>query len=255
MPKLSSAETRAIAPLAERQLRRWAGTLASWADPSQRRVERLPEDVKPFVALSRQAGAGGEDVGRLVAAALGCECLDRELLTRLAESEHLPRILLEFVDETTSTLVREVFSRWLDARVITQDEFVRRLGHLMLIAAHDGPAVFVGRGAQFILPRDKALAVYVIAPLERRVADAMTRRQLDHQAAEAWVRDTDEDRAHFIRHQFHADPTDPRLYDLTINLEWLDQQTAARTIVEAYRQRFGRSVPAGGRVIGATSRG
>jgi cytidylate kinase len=250
MPKVSSAESRAIGPLAERQLRRWVRTLASRA---QRAPERLPEDLHPFVAISRQAGAGGEDVGRVVAAALDCECLDHELITYLAERCHVPTILLEFVDETTSTLVRDIFTRWLDARVITRDEFVRRLGEVMLMAIHDGPKVFVGRGAQFILPREKALAVQVIGPLERRIADTMVRRHLDRKAAETWVRETDEDRAHFVRHQFHEDPSDPRIYDLVINLERIDHETAARVIVDAYRHRFGMPATPGGREPDAPS--
>jgi hypothetical protein len=246
MPNLSSAERRAIGPIAERQLRRWAQTLGSRAQSARRAPDRLPEDLYPFVAISRQAGAGGEDVGRVVAAALRCECLDHELLTYLAERCHVPTVLLEFVDETTSTLVRDILTRWLDARLITQDEYVRRLGEIMLMAVHDGPAVFVGRGAQSILPRERALAVRVIAPLERRITDTMMRRHLDRKAAEKWVRETDEGRAHFIRHQFHEDPSDPRRYDLVINLERIDPETAGRVIVAAYRHRFGIPAPRGG---------
>lgn len=53
------------------------------------------------------------------------------------------------------------------------------------------------------------------------------------------MHETDKDRAHFVRHQFHEDPSDPRIYDLLINLERIDHETAARVIVDAYRHRFG----------------
>ncbi|MFN8546018.1 MAG: cytidylate kinase-like family protein [Candidatus Binatia bacterium] len=250
MSKLSSAESRAIAPLAERQLRRWAMDLTVQEHLPERALARLPEEVHPFVAISREAGAGGEEVGQVVAAALGCECLDQKLLGFLAERCHVPTVLVEFVDETTSTLIREVFRRWLDPRVLTADEFVMRLGEVMLMAARHAPAVFVGRGAQFVLPRDKGLLVRVIAPVERRIVATMTRRGLDRAAAETWVRDTDAGRAHFIRHQFRQDVTDPRLYDLVINLEHFDQQTAGRVILDAYHHRFGLPAAAG-RDLGA----
>jgi hypothetical protein len=74
----------AIAPIAERQITRWAMSFqATERLVPHRMLARLPEDVHPYVAISREAGAGGGEIGRLVAERLGCECLDNQLLTHI----------------------------------------------------------------------------------------------------------------------------------------------------------------------------
>jgi cytidylate kinase len=235
MAKHVPEEVSAVAPIAERQIRRWAMSLRA----EERRVPgQLPGAVHPFVAISREAGAGGAEIGRLVAARLGCDCLGNQLLTCMAEQYGLPEGLLHLVDETTSGWLHETVRLWLDRRAITQDEYVMHLGQLLVLATRQGSAVFVGRGAQFLLPRERGLAVRIVAPLERRIARAMERRKLGREAATAHVRDTDEGRMSFVRRHFHADVADPRVYDLVVNLEYLDREAAAEVVAATFRRRF-----------------
>ena len=51
------------------------------------------------VTVSREYGAGGGEVSRLLAEALGWELLDRELLHQAAAVEHVPDADLERLDE------------------------------------------------------------------------------------------------------------------------------------------------------------
>ena len=48
-----------------------------------------------LITISREYGAGGGEVARLLAKTLGWELLDRELLHRAAELEHVPDADLE----------------------------------------------------------------------------------------------------------------------------------------------------------------
>jgi cytidylate kinase len=239
MAKHDPQELSAIAPIADRQIRRWAMSLqAEERLAPERMLARLPGEVHPYVAISREAGAGGGEIGRLVAERLGCECLDNQLLTHMAERYGLPEGLLHLVDETISGWLYDTVRLWLDRRAITQDEYVMHLGQLLILAARQGSAVFVGRGAQFLLPRERGLAVRIVAPLERRIARAMERRKLGREAATAHVRDTDEGRMSFVRRHFHADVADPRVYDLVVNLEYLDREAAAEVVAATFRRRF-----------------
>jgi cytidylate kinase len=239
MTRTTVGELGAIAPIADREVRRWALHLQATARPTpERAVAQLPEEVRPYVALSREAGAGGGELGRSIAERLGSQCLDTQLLTYMAERYGLPEGVLDLVDETASSWLHETFRLWLDRRAITQDEYVMRLGQLALLAARQGTAVFVGRGIQFLLPRARALGVRVIAPLEQRIQRTMERRGLGREAAGQYVRDGDAGRAAFIRRHFHRDATDPHLYDLVVNLESLDRDRAADVVAEAFRRRF-----------------
>jgi cytidylate kinase len=235
-------EAKAIAAIADRQMKRWAMSLrVEERQAPERFLARLAEDVHPYIAISREAGAGGGEIGRVAAERLGCECFDNQLLAHMAERYGLPEGALRLVDETTSGWLYETFRLWLDRQAITQDEYVMHLGQLLLLAARQGTAVFVGRGAQFLLPRDRGLAVRIIAPLERRIARTMHRRDLDGATAAAYVRDTDLGRMSLVRRHFHQNVADPGLYDLLVNLQYLDTATAADVIAEAFRRRFGIS--------------
>ena len=237
-------EQRAVGPIAERQVARWTVGLQAEAraNPSLA-AARLREEVRPYVAISREAGAGGGEIGHLVAERLGCECLDNELLTYMARRYGLQQGLLNLVDERVSGWLYDIVRLWSDPRVITLDEYLMHLGQLAFLAARQGTTVFVGRGVQFLLPRARGFAVRVIAPFEQRLALTMERRTLGREAAAEYVRQTDEGRASLVRRHFHADVVDPALYDLVINLEHLDRPTAATIIADAFRHRFGSSAP------------
>jgi cytidylate kinase len=240
MKGLAPQELAAIAPIADQQVRRWALALqvAGRLDPEPT-AAGLADALRPYVSISREAGAGGSEIGHLVAKRLGCDCLDNQVLTYMAERYGTPESLLHLVDERTSGGLYETFRLWLDGRTITQDEYVTRLGQVAALAARQGSAVFVGRGIQFLLPRDRGLAVRIIAPLDQRVARTMERRKLDRDAARLSIREADHGRAFFVRRHFHAEVADPALYDLVVNVGRLDFRTAADLIAHAFRVRFG----------------
>ena len=67
-----------------------------------------------IITIAREYGAGGSEVARKLAETLGWELLDRELLHRAAEIEHVPDAELERLDKgpsrspTASTCTRPI---------------------------------------------------------------------------------------------------------------------------------------------------
>ena len=57
-----------------------------------------------IITITREYGAGGGEVARKLAEALGWELLDRELLHQAAEVEHVPDAELERLDEKALTM-------------------------------------------------------------------------------------------------------------------------------------------------------
>jgi len=226
----------------ERQMQRWALSLQVEERRGRQATEeaaaRLPEGVQPYVAISRQAGTGGGHIATLVARKLDCPRLGQELLHSMAEKFNLEKGRLKLVDEQTTNWMAEIFGCWLDRQLVPQVAYVSHLSQVIMFSARDNKTVLVGRGAQFILPRAKGLAVRIIAPLSRRIERIMKHRSLDRQAAERCVETTGQGRRELIQRYFHRDVADPSLYDLVINLQYLDHQEAAELIVEHYRRRF-----------------
>jgi len=63
------------------------------------------------------------------------------------------------MDETKANWVYEVFGNWMDRQAIPQITFVRRMGKILLLSAHHGSVILVGRGGSCILPREKGLSI------------------------------------------------------------------------------------------------
>jgi cytidylate kinase len=193
--------------------------------------------VRPYISISREAGACGEDVARQVAQKLGWELMDKNLLDEIAEYFHLPKPMLELVDETTTNWVYDMIGAWADPNIIPHEKYLVRLARIVRLAARRSSVVFVGRGAHLLLPRDRGLAVRVIADEKYRIGQLMHAEGLDEAAARRRVHVIDSGRREFVQHFFHRDPNDPHLYDLVLRADQLGVELAADLIVEAHRRR------------------
>jgi len=231
-------QNRSVSQAAENQMRQWAQGLEIQSKLERQQAEPdLSEGIHPYVAVSRESGAGGGEIAAAVAEQLGWDLLDQELLHFMAEKYKTPDNMLEFVDETTSNWLVEFFGKWLNKQVVTQAEYVTHLGRIVLLAARHSNTVLVGRGAQFFLPRHKGLVVQIIAPRPARIERIASEQALSTAKATEYVDHHDQGRRDFVKKYFHHDVADPHLYDLVINLAHLDQETAVRLITELALQR------------------
>jgi cytidylate kinase len=220
--------------------------MRSWAlriESQQRLAEQdankpRPQLVCPYIAISREAGVDATAIAQTVAAQCSWKVFDRELLDYMVEHYHWSRVALDYVDERTVSWFHETFGKWLDAQLVSQAEFVHRLGKIILLAAQHESLVIVGRGAQFILPRQLGSAVRIVAPRKYRIACIMSRRECTRSEAEKFIDDTDRGRADFVQRYFHRDVADPHLYDLVINLEYMTREAAASIIARDCKARF-----------------
>src|SRR6516162_7164443 len=92
------------------------------------------------ITMSREYGAGGYEVARRLAEALGWELLDRELLHQAAAVEHQPDAEMERLDEKAISLVDRFRLNPPHAR------YIHGLREAAQQAAARGNVVLVGRG-------------------------------------------------------------------------------------------------------------
>lgn len=245
MTSFDHAGNRAFAHSAERQMRAWAiGMNVRQRVDQERSQKHINDLVHPFVTISRQTGAGGSLLGRQIAERLDWQLLDHELLHHIAETYHLPESMLEFVDEHSSSWVYEIFGKWLYNRAVTQTEYVTRLGQTLLTATHHKSTVIVGRGARFLLPREQGVAIRLVAPLKQRIDRVCEVHGMDRKAATAYVEKNDAERHAFVERYFHHDVSDAQHYDLVINREFVDLETAASIVVEVCHKRLAMQMQA-----------
>ena len=233
---------------ARRRLEHWL------LSPELEDFMRHAKDVKkkkktetgPYIAISREAGSRGKEIALVVGQQLGWDVLGKELLDFMAQRYKLPRDMLEIVDETRANWFHDVLGSFFDSRLVSQDRYVAHLERIIYLAALHGNIVFVGRAAQYILPRHSGLAVRIIAPKRQRIEDIMRRRNLERTEAGQLVDELDAARAEFCRRHFHREVSDPQEYDLTVNMARLSVEAAAELIVDAFcRVPRTNLVPAG----------
>lgn len=223
-----------ILAAAERQMQTWART-AEIEDRAARSqgAERLAQRVGNFISISREAGACGGEIARDVGRQLGWEVLDKNLLDRVADRFQVSRVMLELVDETQSSWVYDVLGTWMDRKIIPHEKYVAHLAQIVLAAVRHGNVVLVGRGAQFLLPRERGLAVRIVAPLRYRIRQIVERESLQEPAARRFIAEIDAGRRQFVGRFFHHDIDDPHLYDLVVNVEGIGPAGAVEQIIAA----------------------
>jgi cytidylate kinase len=226
--------------LCEQRVREWTLHVEAQRRRRAAEVARVePGHIHPYVAISREAGAGGAALARLVGEKLNWEVLHRELLDTMADRFNLPRALLGVIDESASNWMVEVFGKWLDPLLVTRTEYIMHLGQIVLLAAQHASKVFVGRGAQFFLPPDRGVTIFLVAPLAMRIQRLKEVRGLSEQQARRYIRDTDQGRRELIKAHFNRDIGDPHAYDLVINRAHTSLEAAADLIVSQCGVRFG----------------
>ncbi len=223
-----------IAAFAEQKMRTWVRL--------QETAAGRPEPVRAtaqgvcYIALSREAGAAGTTVARLVGKDLGWEVYDKNLLDQVAQRHKESRLMLDLVDETESNWVYDVLGTWLDHTVIPHEKYVAQVSRMIQVLARSGNAVFVGRGAQFLLPRAKTFSVRIVAAEAFRAQRVAQRHGGVLQEALDRIHRTDRGRHEFIERFFRRDVNDPHLYDLVLNVGRLGPAGAADQILHAVRR-------------------
>jgi cytidylate kinase len=133
----------------------------------------------------------------------------------------------------------------LDRRVVPHEKYLVHAARIVLAAARRGNVVLVGRGGQFLLPREQGLAVRIVASEKYRTRRTMEKYALSEVQARQFIATVDRGRTEFVAQFFHHDVADPHLYDLVINVDFLGPDAAAEQIVAGWRQVEARRGTAG----------
>jgi cytidylate kinase len=198
-----------------------------------RRAGRLVHSLEPTIAINRQAGARGSTIAQIVGQRLGWPVYDHELLQQIASQMQVRVSLLETVDERIMPWLEERIETFLSGPTVNDASYFRHLVQTILSLGEHGQAVIVGRGASFMLSSRTTLRVRLVAELEDRIAAMIGQRGLSLDQATRYVRDTDRERARFVKEHFHVDVADPLHYDLVLNASRLSTSGCAAIIVAA----------------------
>jgi cytidylate kinase len=221
--------SRTLDELVDQQFTRWERNRRSAGE----------EAPRPCVALSRLPAAGAAELGQRLAERLGYAFFGIEIVDHIARRTGLRRELVAGVDEHIRSAIERNVVDAFRREPFTESDYLRHLVRTVASLGERGAAVVLGRGAQFILPPERALRVLVVAPHEARVERLAKQESLSREQAEARLAARDAERREFLLHHFRRDPDAAEHYDLTLNLGTLSQDAALDLAEAALRARFG----------------
>jgi CMP/dCMP kinase len=199
-----------------------------------------------LITISRQFGAGGSEVAKRVAAALGWRVVDNELVEEVAARAGMPVTEVAEREERCATFVErlaralavaspEVFPPPDTAGAmveVPEADLVKITETVVAEIARRGRVVFVGRAATAVLSREAdALHVRLVAPRGFRIKVAAARLGSTPEKAAAVLDETDKMRARYNREYYHRDWNDPLNYHLVINTGVLGFDGATEVVV------------------------
>lgn len=212
----------------------------------------------PVITLSRQFGAGGAAVGRLLAQRLDAEYLDREVVFEAARRAGIPAAIAPELDERAPGWITRLGMAFTAAypEVISpdtagetavpgdEDRVADLTRDVIVEAAERGNAIIVGRGGAFVLrDRPSVLHVQLVAPIDARVRYCRMRvEELDEPeppddaSLARLCEGVDAARSDYLRRHFGVDWRDPAHYHLVLDTGRLGLETAAELIAIAARR-------------------
>jgi cytidylate kinase len=200
------------------------------------------------VCISHATGAGGNEVGRLVAERLGFQYVDEELVSRaalrgevdasdIADEERRKSWLRRVLDELAAgggEAWTMGLGPYVPAEGTTSDELRGYIRQAIEETAEQGNAVIVAHAASYALAdREDVLRVLVTASPETRAGRVAEVEGLEKSRAERAIKDEDAARADYLKRFHEVGEELPTQYDLVLNTDRLSTEQAATLVSEA----------------------
>jgi len=200
------------------------------------------------VCVSRAIAAGGEEIGKQVAAKLGYLYVDEEIVARaaaeggfeprdIAAEERRKSFAARFLDVlaegggdawTLSTPAAATMEgvRSADIRALIRETVVQTAGR--------GNVVIVAHAASFAVePGHRILRVLVTASPAIRAGRIAATEGLDDADAKRMVKDSDAARRDYLKRFYSVDRESPTDYDLIVNTDHLSFEQGAEIVLRA----------------------
>lgn len=198
------------------------------------------------ISISRSMGAGGEEIGRLVAGELGCRYVDEEIIVRAAEKAGVSPETVAKVEQAPSMIERILESMgrtppdpegWAGAALAASTDrsvYEGLIERVIRETASEGDAVIVAHGASVPLAgTEGVLRVLVTGSPEVRAGRVAERANLEGAAAKKVVTGSDRQRREYLRRFYGVGREQPTHYDLVVNTDAVSPELAAQLVVAA----------------------
>ena len=202
------------------------------------------------INIGRQLGSGGKEIGEKLAARLGIDFYDKELINLASKKSGLCREFFERADEKASQgIIGGLFGMRFpfisegaipsnnclsnDALFKVQSDVIRRL-------AAEKSCVFVGRCADYILrEHPRCVNVFISASKEARMARICQLYRVDEEKAEEMMEKADKRRSEYYNYYSYKTWGAAATYHLCMDSSVLGVDETVRFIEEFVVKKLG----------------
>ncbi len=200
------------------------------------------------ITISRQFGAGGITLGKMLAKSLDYTFIDNEIIQMVAKKAKVSTNWVESIEKEAGGKLLKFISGVVSKKLIDQvldnkrgyiDEeiYVDLLYQIITKIADEGNAIILGRGGQYILKdRDDAFHVLLIADKTDRVKFMEKHYKLTPAQALQAVSKEDKRRINLYRKFGKLTYDQPDHYHIVLNTSRLGLDESARIICSMVRQ-------------------
>jgi len=197
------------------------------------------------ITISRQYGAGGSTLGRMLADKLGYTFADSAIIERIATEAKVSTSWVQSFEKEAggrmSRFVSSLVARHLVDRILKDErgylDEQTYLDYLVLIIAQmadEGDAVILGRGSQYILnDHPEAFHLLLVDSFDNRVRFLVERHDFTAKKAAQEVEREDKRRLALYRRLGKSNYDDPMLYHMVLNMGRIDLDTALDMVCRA----------------------
>ena len=196
------------------------------------------------LTISRQFGAGGITLGKMIADKLGYTFADTEIIQEIAKEANVSPQWVEAFEKEAGTKLSRVISsmvsqKWIDRILKDERGYLDEqiyLDYLVLIIAKmadEDNVVIIGRGSQYILnDHPDAFHILLVDEFENRVNFLVDRYDMTSKKATQVVTNEDKRRLNLYRKLGKVDFDNPNLYHLVLNMSRIDLELAKSLVCQ-----------------------
>lgn len=214
-------------------------------------LNKPPTDDGPVVTLSRLTGCDARQVAAILVDELNrkygitkWKWVDKDIIYAIAKELNTDTQRVEnFYRGIELSNISEMIMAF-SGGFISDMRVKKAIRDVVLSMCKEGYVILVGRGGVSIAHDiTDALHIRLIAPFYWRVENVMKKKELDIEAAEEYVVDTDEKRFHLIQAFLDKKPLNiDYLFDATINRNSFTIKETADLILSMYEKKISRQI-------------
>jgi cytidylate kinase len=182
------------------------------------------------ITISRGSFSGGKMLAECLAKSLGYRCVDRDAIVKRAASHGVSQeALRDALQKPPAFLDRFQHKKYL---------YLALIQAALTEEVRNGKAVYHGNAGHLLLSGGpRILRVRLIAPLEFRLKMVQERLRLSRAEALEHIAKMDQERRKWTHYLYGVDWGDPGLYDIVLNLAYMDIGEACATVCALARQK------------------